>query len=173
MRLATPEFTGYRTLLLMDVVSAPFWAHESVDRCCIADTGFAWLQHFPDGARHTLTTLFDPQSRVVQWYIDICARHGIDDRGVTWYDDLYLDIVVSPSGRRWLLDADELDAALEGGLVSRAEYDAAHGEARQLMGAIERGAWPLLELSVAHLSEHRAMLDEDNRVRRARGDVGS
>jgi len=176
MHLDTPEFTGYRSLLLIDAVSAPFWTQESVERCRIADTGFAWLQHFPASAQHTLTTMFDSQGRVAQWYIDICAGHGIDDRGVPWFDDLYLDIVVSPSGAHWLLDADELDAALHAGLVSRNEYDLAHAEARRVLDAIERRSWPLLELSVAHLPEHRAALEASdaasNRGADMDGDTG-
>ena len=160
MRLDTAEFTGYRTLLLMDAVSEPFWAQVGSEPCRVADSGFAWLQHFPDGARHSLTTMFDADGQVVQWYIDICARHGVDDHGVPWYDDLYLDIVVSPAGGRWLLDADELDAALEAGLVSPADYDFAHAEARRLLDALERDEWPLLQLSVRHLPRHLSALDE-------------
>ncbi|MGH2345305.1 MAG: DUF402 domain-containing protein [Chloroflexota bacterium] len=158
MYLDTPEFTGYRTLLVLDAMSAPFWTHLGKEPCCVADTGFIWLQHFPAGARHTLTTMFDQHGRITQWYIDICAAHGIDERGIPWFDDLYLDIVVSPSGESWLLDADELEKALRTGLISRTAYDLAHAEARLLLDAIAMRRWPLLELSAAHLAAHRAVL---------------
>src|SRR4051794_9419827 len=107
--LDTPEFTGYLTLLVMKKVSAPFWVRVGDSTCCVADTGFAWLQHFPAGSHHTLTTMFDAGGNVVQWYVDICAQHGVDDRGIPWFDDLYLDIVMSPSGAIQLLDVEELD----------------------------------------------------------------
>lgn len=159
MRLDSPEFTGYRTLFMLDAVSTPLWAKGGAERCRIADSGFAWLQHFPAGAHYTLTTMFDAGGRVVQWYVDICARHDVDDRGIPWFDDLYLDIVVSPCGAYWLLDADELDDALQGGVISGAEYDLAHAEARRIMDAIARKSWPLLDLSVAHFRQHMALLE--------------
>ncbi len=157
MYLDTPEFTGYRTLLLLDAMSAPFWTNLGKEPCCVADTGFIWLQHFPTGTRHTLTTMFDQHRRLVQWYIDICAAHGIDERGIPWFDDLYLDIVVSPSGESWLLDVDELEEALRTGLISHTAYDLAHAEARRLLEAIAMRRWPLLALSETHMAEHRAV----------------
>jgi uncharacterized protein len=160
MHLDTPEFTGYRTLLLLDAVSTPFWTYLEAEPRCVADSGFAWLQHFPAGALHTVTTMFDQHGRLVQWYIDICAAQGIDERGVPWFDDLYLDIVVSPSGAHWLLDADELDSALGTGLISLADHDLAHAEAQRLLEAISLGKWPLPALSVAHLAAHRLFLTD-------------
>jgi hypothetical protein len=162
MYLDTPEFTGYRTLLLLDTVSLPFWTYLETEPCRVADSGFAWLQHFPAGAKHTVTTMFDRDGRIVQWYIDICAAHGIDERGIPWFDDLYLDIVVSPSGAHWLLDADELDTALQTGLISPADHDLAHAEAQRLLEAITLRKWPLLALSEAHLAAHKALLVADN-----------
>jgi uncharacterized protein len=158
MYVDSPEFTGYRTLLLLDEVSKPFWTYLEAAPRCVADSGFAWLQHFPASSHHTVTTMFDRDGRIAQWYIDICEAHGIDERGVPWFDDLYLDIVVSPSGRYWLLDEDELDAALETEQVSRDTYDLAHAEARRLLDAIAAHTWPLLALSEAHLAAHRAVL---------------
>lgn len=106
--------------------------------------------------------MFDPDGRVVQWYIDICARHGVDARGVPWYDDLYLDIVVSPAGGRWLLDADELEAAVGAGVITPSERALAHAEAHWLLDALGRDAWPLLQLSVRHLPQHLSALATAN-----------
>lgn len=148
--LETPEYTGYITLFAMDEVATPFYAQTAGEPTVLADSGFSWLQHFPRGARHTVTTMFDAMGKVVQWYIDICGGHGVDERGVPWFDDLYLDIVVTPAGQVALLDADELDQALRDGRISRRDHEAAWTEARLLMDMIVRGAMPLLALSIAH-----------------------
>jgi predicted RNA-binding protein associated with RNAse of E/G family len=156
--LDTPDFTGCVTLLCIDDVREPL----SV-RCCgadvtIIDRGYSWLQHFPAGAAHTLTTMFDTQGRVVQWYIDVCKQHGIGADGIPWYDDLYLDLVIDPSGKTELLDADELEEALRYGVISRQDYKLAWSEANRLVERIRTHSFPLLRLSEAHRSLLLALL---------------
>ncbi|MDP9371397.1 MAG: DUF402 domain-containing protein [Chloroflexota bacterium] len=148
--LETADFTGHVALLVIDDVTEPLWIETEHFRVRIADRGFSWLQHFPADARHTLTTMFDADHKVVQWYVDICKGHGVDEQGIPWFDDLYLDIAALPSGEVYLLDADELEEALREGRVSREDYDFAWREARRLLAAIERDELPLLRLSEAH-----------------------
>ena len=148
--LETPGFVGAVTLLLLDQFGEPFYSQVDGQPCCVAATGYSWLQHFPMGAHYTVTTMFDQAGTVVQWYIDICRRHGVDGAGIPWFDDLYLDIVVTPAGTVQLLDADELEDAVGQGLVSPAEYTLAWREARRLLAAIEQGVLPLLALGVGH-----------------------
>lgn len=149
-RLAGPEFSGYVTLLALDRFAEPFWAQVGEQRCCLAASGYSWLQQFPEGAQHTVTTMFDAGGNVLQWYIDICRQHGCDEDGVPWFDDLYLDIVVTPSGAAHLLDADELEQAMHAGLVSPADSALAWAEARRLQLALTAGDFPLLKLSAVH-----------------------
>jgi hypothetical protein len=150
--LETAEFTGYATLLLLDRFAEPFWVELDGQSCCVAADGFSWLQHFPVGERYTLTTMFDAAGDVVQWYLDVCIEHGVDEQGVPWFDDMYLDVVVSSSGSVHLVDADELADAARRGVVSRRDYDQAWAEARRLLELVARGALPLLALSSAHRS---------------------
>ncbi len=96
--------------------------------------------------------MFDAEDEIVQWYIDICKQWGLDKRWIPWYDDLYLDIAIAPSGETWVLDADELDAALQEGKISQAEYEFAWRETSRLVTEIERGEFKLLEMSKIHLS---------------------
>ena len=154
-RHETAEFTGYLTLLCIDEVREPLYLEEGALRVCVADCGFSWLQHFPAGTNYTLTTMFDAQGGVVQWYIDICRSHGVDERGIPWFDDLYLDIVVTPGGRVQLLDAEELDEALHTGAISQEDYAFARGAARAVLTALDRGEFPLLQLSPRHRAELR------------------
>ena len=64
---------------------------------CIVDDGYMWLQHFPKGQNCTVTTMFDADGEVIQWYIDICNEIGTENN-VPWWDDLFLDIIVLPTG---------------------------------------------------------------------------
>jgi len=155
-RIDTPEYRGYVTLLRIEAVSEPLLVTFGDQRVCIIDRGYSWLQHFPDGAHYALLAAFDERGELVQWYIDIVGRVGIDERGVPWYEDLYLDIVVSPHGETLLLDVDELDEALRHGEVTGSQYDFAWRQASILLDALEMEMFPLLWLS----ESHRALLEE-------------
>ena len=128
--LETPPYTDHITLIQVDKVRDPLWKSFAGTPVCLVDGGYAWLQQFPANAHHAMTTMFDPQGDVVQWYIDVCLRHGVDSDGIPWLDDLYLDIVVMPSGKWLLYDADELEAALAQDIITKADYDLAWAEER-------------------------------------------
>lgn len=156
-RVDTPDYHGYITLLHIDDIAEPLYVPFGEQRVCIVNCGYDWVQHFPDGARYVLLSAFDEQGALVQWYIDIIGRMGLDTRGVPWWEDLYLDIVVSPEGETLLLDVDELDEALRQGVVTHSEYDLAWREADTLLTSLEADLFPLLWLS----DEHHALLAEE------------
>lgn len=120
------------------------------EKLCIVDDGYRWLQQFPNGEKYCVTTMFDADGKIVQWYIDICRGIGLED-GIPWMDDLFLDIIVLASGEHFLVDADELDDALHKGLIDHADYDLAWDEAKRLMGLIENGEFRLLDLAEEHM----------------------
>ncbi len=144
------EFCGYVTLFCIDAVHQPLWKNFSGQDICIADQGYLWLQQFPRNAHYSITSIFDAQGDFVRWYIDICKQFVLDVHEILWYDDLYLDIDVSPSGQMDLLDVDELDDALRRGLVTPVEYELAWREADRIIMAIEADQFPLLWLSDSH-----------------------
>lgn len=150
----TPEFTGSLTLLQLLHVTEPLWKRIGERDYCLAASGYQWMQHWPAGTHYSLTTMFDRDNRIVQWYIDICRRQGVDDRGVPWLDDLYLDLAIVPPRDVHLLDANELADALRHGIVSRSEYDLAWTEAERLMDGLTRGEPSLCDLSEAHLGRY-------------------
>jgi uncharacterized protein len=140
----TPSFTGYACLLCIDEVSAPLWRTYQEHDICLADKGYTWLQLFPRDTHYAITTIFDAQGALTRFYIDVCMRHTVDAQGILWYDDLYLDLDISPDGEITLLDVDELDAALRDGEVTALEYELAWREANSLMTVIEEDMFPLL-----------------------------
>ncbi len=138
------SFTGYVCLFCIDEVNAPLFRKYADGTICLADNGYKWLQHFPEGEHYTLTTIFNERGEVVRWYIDICNRHYLGSDSVLYYEDLYLDIDVALDGSVNLLDVEELDEALHADLVSSLEYEIAWREAEKLLHAIENDMFPLL-----------------------------
>ncbi|WP_234340288.1 DUF402 domain-containing protein [Gorillibacterium timonense] len=126
-------------------------------RFCIADQGYYWLQHFPTNLHHSMTTMFDDEGQIVQHYIDICYRNGVSTENIPWMDDLYLDIIVLPSGTVIQKDAEELEQALLDGSIDKGLYHLAKDEAEKLFIQIEQGNFPLLKLA----EEHKDLLMQD------------
>jgi predicted RNA-binding protein associated with RNAse of E/G family len=144
----TSDFKGYITLLHLKKVAAPLTVHYGEQNYCIADDGYYWLQHFPDDSKHSVTTMFDNKGEIVQWYIDICLQTGFDQ--VPWLDDLFLDLIVFPSGKVFQKDIDELDEALNKGVINDHLYNKAWTEANHLLTLLKNKNFPLLSLSVKH-----------------------
>ncbi|WP_161780626.1 DUF402 domain-containing protein [Tumebacillus flagellatus] len=136
-------FHGRVSILQMDRVDEPFvWKYDNGKPLTLMATGVQWMDHVPFQGHYVLNTVFDEQGEIVQWYIDIMKQHGVTEDGVPWYDDLYLDLVVLPTGEVYLLDEDELEDALKGGHISQADYDLAWRETRRLQEEIAAGRFP-------------------------------
>ena len=148
-------FKGYVTLLQLIEVASPFDVRYGDEIVRIADAGYVWVQQFPSDAHHAVTSMFDATGQLVQTYIDICLRTGVEDGRVYW-EDLFLDLIVLPSGVVLLIDADELEAALEQGIVSEAEYALAWAEAKRLQKQLQNGTFPL----VAHAEVMKKRLEQ-------------
>lgn len=70
---------------------------------------------------------------MLQFYFDVTKRNIIDPPA--HFFDLFLDVTVDPDGKAKLLDRDELDAALDEGIITRAEYNLARSEADAILAA--------------------------------------
>lgn len=143
-------FRGYVTLLCIDDVREPLVMEFADGPVCVADKGYMWLQHFPQGANYTITANFNAQGEIVRWYVDMCKPYFLDQDGVLWFDDLYLDLDISPSWAIELLDVEELDEALAQGEVTSLEYEIAWREANRVITAIEEDRFPLLLMGETH-----------------------
>jgi uncharacterized protein len=148
--LDTKEFTGYITLLntikVTEPLSVSYFAEKKV---CIVDDGYMWLQQFPLGKNHSVTTMFDANGDIVQWYIDICLCNGIEN-GIPWMDDLFLDIVLLPTGEIIEKDADEIEDALTKGIIDKSLYDLAWSEMENIKSLISTNNFELIRLSNNH-----------------------
>lgn len=153
-----PEFAGYVTYLHLDRVREPLFVTYDAAPVCVAADGFGWMQQFPAGEPYTVTTMFDRAGEVVQWYIDVCERHGLDDRGMPWIDDMYLDVVLEPHGAIHVLDRDELEEALALGRVTPNEYQRAYATLDDILSRLRSGRFSLIARSQAHRSLLQARL---------------
>ncbi|WP_432359917.1 DUF402 domain-containing protein [Sporosarcina sp. UB5] len=148
--ISTTQFTGYVTLLDMNEVAKPLYMTYRGRTVCIANKGYRWLQHFPDGKHFSLTTVFDSTGQIVQWYIDICRENGYCPINGPWMDDLFLDLIVLPSGEVIEKDIDELEAALNSQIISDDEFALAWAEFDRIKTIVVENRFDLLNLTKQH-----------------------
>ncbi|MFT4417190.1 DUF402 domain-containing protein [Fredinandcohnia humi] len=147
--LDTKGFKGYITLLHTIKVTEPLSVNYGQKRICIVDDGYMWLQHFPLGKNHSVTTMFDANGEVIQWYIDICYKNSREN-DVPYMDDLFLDLVFLPSGELIEKDAEELEEAYSKGIIEKDLYDLAWREQECIKNQINKSEFPLVLLSTQH-----------------------
>lgn len=147
--IETNEFKGYITLLHTVKVTEPLFVQYGEEKVCIVNDGYMWLQHFPIGKNHSVTTMFDEKGEIVQWYIDICLRNGVEN-GIPWMDDLFLDLVLLPTGKVIEKDAEEIEVALKEGIIDKSLYDLAWSEMDHIKSLINTDRFDLIKLSKSH-----------------------
>ncbi|MGD6795997.1 DUF402 domain-containing protein [Metabacillus indicus] len=153
--ICSKEFIGHVTLIEIVQVTEPLIKKYGETSVCIADNGCKWLQYFPKNKNFSLTVMFDSCGKVTQWYIDICKEIGAE-KNVPWIDDLFIDIVVLPSGEVFQLDTDELEEALKQGVIDQQLYELAWYEAHRITKRIQNNEFPLLNL----VNEHKFLLEQ-------------
>ena len=142
-------FQGYVTLLKFDEVLQPLWAKFTDEPICLVENGSYMLQHYPFNEGYALTTFISPTKEITQWYFDIIDHVGVEE-GIPYFDDLYLDLIVVPSGQLIEKDVDEVEQALLDGDISQKQYDKAWATFKKLKGDIEGGKCELLRVSKQH-----------------------
>ena len=159
-RVEQPAFSGVVALYTMLRVREPLYKPVAGELTLIADDGFCWLQLYSDDVEsqtYTITVAFNPENIVVQWYIDVCAGHGVDHTGVPWHDDLYLDLVMNARGALSVIDAADLESALEAGAVSLPAYQLAWREAHRLAPLARSMRLPEMSFATEALSALQAL----------------
>lgn len=124
--------------------------YEQVEQLSIVDDGFMWLQQFPDHEHFAVTTTFDANGNVKQWYIDIALANGVED-GIPYVDDLYLDIVHLPSGETFMLDEDELKDPLIKKDINHDMYDLAREHSIRIHEQIKKNSFSIIPLAYEHM----------------------
>lgn len=146
------DYTGYMAVIYLDKVYEPLFVGEGEKKLCLANDGFIWTQYFPENQNYALTAQFDKNHEIIQLYFDICDGNKMSSSGIPYYDDLYLDVVLLPSGEVLLFDEDELKQALKDNIISKKQYDLACNEAERLIYYIQNNKNWLLSSSINYLN---------------------
>ena len=119
------DFRGYVGLLSIDEVSPKQeWDYRD-ERITVCDNGYRWLTILPKDDYYCITVMMDGDYHIKVSYVDMIDEQGIDDDGVPFFYDCYLDLVVYTDGYVKVDDMDELEDAYNKGDISKVQYDRA------------------------------------------------
>lgn len=134
-----PSFHGEAVLIQFNDIKAPLSVVYGGVRTKTVDRNYTWLQLFPAHTpQFVLTAMFNANGRLVQCYFDVIHQVGHDELGTPWFDDLYLDLILFPNHRLYLVDEDELTEALDNGIITAEMYEKAWRTAQGLMRSIKK-----------------------------------
>jgi predicted RNA-binding protein associated with RNAse of E/G family len=156
------RFNGYASAIFVEKVREKLICKLDSREFCLVDDGYSWIQRLPVGENWSVTTMFDINDNIIQWYFDITKQNSIDENGQPFYDDLYLDVVVFPSGEMVLFDEDELKEALESGDITQSDFDLAYSEATKIMDGMAKDITYLKNMSYNDIEFFRAQLNTSN-----------
>lgn len=127
----TRELSGTAGLLRIERADRPLFVGP--ERLCVVGAGVTWLEVAPQDGYWFITSMFDPAGRLFEYYVDLTDGTHQDEAGNVWFDDLFLDVIMTRGQEPRLEDQDELEQALREGLITRVQYERTLREGERLL----------------------------------------
>lgn len=104
---------GYIGLIDIKEVSMPqIWKFNG-QSIVVCHNGYRWLSILPHNEYYCITAMMNDKNQILLWYIDMIWTQGVDNDSIPYFNDLYLDLVIYPTGEIIEDDMDELKEALQ------------------------------------------------------------
>ena len=126
------ERKGVACLMKFEEITSPLIKPCFGRDVTLVDVGYYWLQIGFENENYWLTTMFDREGNFVQYYFDI-TRNNVIDGEKSWFEDLFLDIIVQEKDEVEVLDADELKLALEENVITNEEFEFVNETAEKII----------------------------------------
>lgn len=108
----------------------------------VADNGYKWLVVLPKKDNYAITMYMDRNDLPILWYIDLIDGMGVDADGIPFYNDMFLDLIVSDDGQVVEDDRDEFKKAYVDGIINNKQYQKVISVSEQLKQRIsENQRW--------------------------------
>ncbi len=98
MYMDNEVFKGWAAINYLTDGETRYWELEKAGRVPVCGKGMTWITMIPDGASRSISAYFLPNRRVGYWYIDVIEEVGVDEDGVVYFLDKYLDVILSSVG---------------------------------------------------------------------------
>ena len=114
-------------------IKEPFFLPSGLS---LLDKSYFIIEVIPKFENYIMRVFFNKNKERLLYYFDITLGNGLDEEtNIPYYNDLYLDVVVRNNGIE-ILDADELEEALNENKITKSEYDLAYKTKNNLVNSI-------------------------------------
>lgn len=137
------------------------WNYEKSGEVPVCGKGMIWLTIIPEDRSRCIGAYFLPNRRVSVWYIDVIEKVDVDEDGVVYYLDKYLDVILTPQGDVVVQDRDELDEAYESGELSSAQYEAAIQEGELIIEELAEDIHKTEAFCIKVLEKAEELIEKD------------
>ncbi len=107
----------------------------------VINNGYNMLYFAFVGENYDVLKLYDEKGNFKGLYIDVLAYTRREGNTLEMLD-LFLDIFVFPGGEAFLLDEEELEMALNYGVIDKETFEFAYRVAREILEKIKRNEFP-------------------------------
>lgn len=161
MRMDNELFKGWVSLNFLTDGEERFWEYKKSGKIPVCGKGMTWLTMIPDDRKRCIGAYIKSDRRVSVWYVDVIEETGIDEDGVVYYIDKYLDVILTPQGDVVVMDRDELDAAHNCGELSDFQYEEALNEGDLILQELAADIGKTEEFCLAVLAKAEEMIAGD------------
>lgn len=145
MYIEETDYKGYLSQIHIIKANQPK-RPEDEDYIETASSGCKWLEFYPENSNIAMTVGYDKENNILDWYFDVINKVGIENNN-PYFEDLYLDVLMTPDNKIRLLDEDELEEALKQNDITKEQFDLAYNEVKKLIKRIDGKAKELTEFA--------------------------
>lgn len=145
------EWKGYISVVKMGKVKHKLMAHYGNEEVCLCDDYYKGVIFLPDNAHWCATAVYNNKNEIVEWYFDMTKENSVDEKGLPYFEDLYLDIAVTPDFKTRVLDEDELQEALDKGIITQEDYQLAYDTCKYVLDEVIPNKAFLVGFMASHL----------------------
>lgn len=129
-------YSGYISLIKIEKIKRKINVDYEQSDKVLLDSGYKCLMFLPDNENWCISVVYNISNEIIEWYFDMTKQNSIDEKGNPFYDDLYLDIAISPDFKVVILDEDELKEALEEKIITKCDYEMAYNTCNKIISEI-------------------------------------
>lgn len=132
------DYKGYVCLLSANKVNERFVTERDGKELVLLDDGYKWLEFYPEKNKNiAFRVLITDKNEIIDWFFDIAKNSFVTDAGVPYIEDLYLDLLLYPSGKMEKIDEDELKEALDNNDITKEDFDLAYKVLNNLIKEVD------------------------------------
>lgn len=145
-------FKGTVSIIKDATVKYPLTVDYEKSSKILFDDGYKCVVFVPDEGYWAASAVYDRNDDIVEWYFDVLRRKGTTEDGRLYFYDLYLDVVVRPDFEVVLIDEEDLEEALNDGIISKEDFDFAYKIAKELITEVTQDKSFLVTFLRSHLA---------------------